>query len=86
LKGILRIKAELPDFSWCNILNSREKYPNDHKIYEKAINYRQWQKNTPNSHKIYQHFSLQGTPKFTQVGIFGLKICHLATMEKEGLP
>jgi hypothetical protein len=23
---------------------------------------------------------LQGTPKFTQIGIFGLKICHLATL------
>jgi hypothetical protein len=29
--------------------------------------------------KIYQHLSLQDPPKFTQIGIFGLKTCHLAT-------
>jgi hypothetical protein len=26
---------------------------------------------------------LQDTPKFTQIGIFGLKICHLATLKKK---
>jgi hypothetical protein len=30
--------------------------------------------------KIYQHLSLQDTPKFTQIGIFGFKIYHLATL------
>jgi hypothetical protein len=30
--------------------------------------------------KIDQHFPFQGTPKFTQSGIFGLKIYHLATL------
>jgi hypothetical protein len=34
----------------------------------------------PNGHKIYQHFPSQGFPKFTQIGIFGLKINHLATL------
>jgi hypothetical protein len=34
----------------------------------------------PNGHKIYHHLSLQDTPKFTQIGIFGLKIHHLATL------
>jgi hypothetical protein len=33
----------------------------------------------PNGHKIYQHLLLQGHPKFTQIGIFGMKIYHLAT-------
>jgi hypothetical protein len=28
-----------------------------------------------------QHLPLQDPPKFTQSGIFGLKICHLATVE-----
>jgi hypothetical protein len=34
----------------------------------------------PNIHKIYQHLPLQDPPKFTQIGIFGLKINHLATL------
>jgi hypothetical protein len=29
---------------------------------------------------MYQHFPFQGPPKFTQIGIFGLKINHLATL------
>jgi hypothetical protein len=29
---------------------------------------------------MYQPFPLQGTPKFTQSGIFGMKIYHLATL------
>jgi hypothetical protein len=33
-----------------------------------------------NGHKIYQHFPFQGPPKFTKIGIFGLKINHLATL------
>jgi hypothetical protein len=38
--------------------------PNDHKISERAANVQ----------KNYKTISLQGTPKFTQIGIFGLKI------------
>jgi hypothetical protein len=30
--------------------------------------------NIPNGHKIYQHFPFQGPSKFTQIGIFGLKL------------
>jgi hypothetical protein len=47
-------------------------------------------KNIPNYHKPYQlsvakdgkmdhHLLLQDPPKFTQIGIFGLKTIHLAT-------
>jgi hypothetical protein len=36
--------------------------------------------NIPNGHKIYRHFSIQGPPTFTQIGIFGLKTNHLATL------
>jgi hypothetical protein len=36
---------------------------------------------TPNGHKIYQHFQFQDLPKFTQIGIFGLKRNHLATLQ-----
>jgi hypothetical protein len=48
---------------------------NGHNMYEMAV------------HKIEQldkiffnFFSMQDTPKFTQIGISGLKICHLATL------
>jgi hypothetical protein len=34
----------------------------------------------PNGHKVYQHLPLQEPQKFTHIGIFGLKICHLATL------
>jgi hypothetical protein len=42
--------------------------------YNKLPQYRQ------NGHIIYQHRPLQDPPKFTQIWIFGLKICHLATL------
>jgi hypothetical protein len=29
---------------------------------------------------MYHHLPLQESPKFTQIGIFGLKINHLATL------
>jgi hypothetical protein len=32
----------------------------------------------------YQHFTLQDPPKFTEIGIFGLKTNHLATLDVEG--
>jgi hypothetical protein len=42
--------------------------------------YAKWPKNIPKGHRTYQHFPWQDPPKFTQVGIFGLKINHLATL------
>jgi hypothetical protein len=36
----------------------------------------------PNIHKINQHLLVQDPPKFTQIGNFGFKIYHLATLEK----
>jgi hypothetical protein len=45
-----------------------------------GIKYTKWHNNIPNGHKIYQNLLLQDTPKFTQIGIFCLKICHLATL------
>jgi hypothetical protein len=35
-----------------------------------------------NCQKIYQHLPLQGPPKFTQFGIYGLKIRPLATLKE----
>jgi hypothetical protein len=65
----------LPDFSWCNI-------PKGGKYIPKNTKYTKWQQSLPNGHqigrpyghKIYQHLRLQDPPKFTQIGIFGLKI------------
>jgi hypothetical protein len=34
----------------------------------------------PNGHEIYQHFPFQGPPKCTEIGIYGLKLNHLATL------
>jgi hypothetical protein len=45
------------------------------------IKYIKWPYNTPNAHKIYRHLLLQYLPKFTQIAIFGLKTCHLATLD-----
>jgi hypothetical protein len=43
------------------------------KMYQMTIKY------IPNGHKK-QHFPLKDPPKFTQIGTFGLKIYHLATL------
>jgi hypothetical protein len=45
-----------------------------------ATKYIKWPQNIPNGHKIYQRLPLQDSPKLIQIGIFGLKICHLATL------
>jgi hypothetical protein len=74
----------LPDFSWFNIPEWK-KIPNNHKIYQTTIQYIQWQYNRPNGHKICQHLPLLDHPKLTQIGIFGLKICHLATLGRSRL-
>jgi hypothetical protein len=63
----------LPDFSWRNI-------PKRGKIYPMSTKYTKWSQNRQNGHKIYQHRPLQDPPKFTRIGIFGLKIYHLATL------
>jgi hypothetical protein len=46
-------------------------------MYQTTI---KWPYNRPNVNNIYQHLPLQDPPKFTQTGIFCLKICHLATL------
>jgi hypothetical protein len=66
----------LPDFSWYNIPKRGKNYQSNHK----APRYTKWLENRPNGQKIYRHLQLQDPPKFTQLEIFGLKICHLATL------
>jgi hypothetical protein len=51
-----------------------------------AIKYAKWPENWSNGHKIYKHLQLLDPPKFTQIGIFGVKINHLATLESISRP
>jgi hypothetical protein len=67
------VKPSLPDLSWCNI-------PKRGKIYQMTRKlYTEWPQNIPNGRRIDQRLILQDPPKCTQIGIFGLKIYHLAT-------
>jgi hypothetical protein len=73
----------LPDVSRHNICTKNgENIPEEHKLYQKAINYTKWWLNIPNGHEMQQHFPFQGPRKFTQVWIFGLKIYHLAALNR----
>jgi hypothetical protein len=48
-------------------------------LYQRTTNYTQRPYIKPNGHKInkkYQHFQFYGPPKYTQIGISGLKINH----------
>jgi hypothetical protein len=71
---IKRIGPGLPDFIGTTYQNGVN-IPNDHKIYQMV-------KNIPNGHTMYQHLPLQASPKFTQIRIFGFKLCHLATLDR----
>jgi hypothetical protein len=51
--------------------------PNGHKIYLLNGRIRIFQLGII---YVYPHFPFKGTPKFTQIGILGLKIYHLATL------
>jgi hypothetical protein len=52
--------------------------------YQMVIKYTKWPKYISISHYIYQHFLFQGPTKFTQIGIFGLDIFHLAALVRAG--
>jgi hypothetical protein len=69
----------LPDFSWFTIPNAEEMYQNTQNE-RMVVKYPQWKQKRPNDQKIYQHLPLQDPPKFTQIRISALKICHLATL------
>jgi hypothetical protein len=77
------VRAGLPDFSWSKHTKMGKMHiPNDHRLFQTAINYTKWPNNIPNGHKIYKHFSFQVPPKFTQILIFGLKTNDLANLEQ----
>jgi hypothetical protein len=48
--------------------------PNDHILYKMAVKYARLPWNRPNGNNMYKHFPVQDIPKFTQIGISGLKI------------
>jgi hypothetical protein len=54
------------------------------KIYQITTKYIKFPQNIPkgrpNGHEIYQHLPLKDPSKFNQIGIFGMKINHLATL------
>jgi hypothetical protein len=54
--------------------------PNERKLHQRAIKYTKWSQNIPNGHKIYQHSPFQDPPIYTESGIIGMKINHLATL------
>jgi hypothetical protein len=62
------------------IYQNGENIPNDHKVHQSSINCTKWPENLPNDNKIYQTLPWQEPPKFAKIGIFGLKINHLATL------
>jgi hypothetical protein len=77
-----RRRPGLPDFSWC--------------MRPKLEKCTKWTQNAPNGHqisikyskgpyKIYQHFPISGPENFSQIGIFGLKANHLATLPPSDL-
>jgi hypothetical protein len=73
------LTAGSSDFNWYNI-------PEREKIYPITMKCTQWPQNVPNSSKKTKwpknisRFSNLGAPKFTQIGILGLKIKHMATL------
>jgi hypothetical protein len=67
-------------FFLVQLTKTGENIPNDHKIHQIPITFTKWPQTIPNGHKIYQHFPFQGPPKCIQMGIFGMKINHLATL------
>jgi hypothetical protein len=50
-------------------------YANVPKTYQMAVNFSKWIQNM-----YTKHFTFQGPSKCTQIGIFGIKINHLATL------
>jgi hypothetical protein len=68
-----RMRCPLRHASWYK-LPKRGKYtkgsrniPKGHKIYNK------WQLNVRNGREIYSHFPFRGFPKYTKIGILGVK-------------
>jgi hypothetical protein len=74
------IFAGLLDFSWDMIQKPEKCVPNKYKMYQMVLKYPKSPLNIPNGQRIYKHFPISSPPKFTQIGIFGLKTNRLATL------
>jgi hypothetical protein len=61
-------------------LPKREKYIKWPQTISIGLNYTKRPLIIQKGRKIYQHFPFQGSPNYTQIGMFGLKINHLATL------
>jgi hypothetical protein len=64
----------------CTCNQNRKNVPKEHIMYQMVIKYSKCPQKITDGHKIYQHLPTLGTPKFTQIRIFGLKTNHLATL------
>jgi hypothetical protein len=74
---VLKVKYQCCQIFLTTIYQNRGKCT---KNFQMSKTYTKWPKNIPNGLKIYQDFPFRGPPKYTQIGIFGLKIYHLATL------
>jgi hypothetical protein len=72
----IRIQNRVARFFMIQQNKTGKNIPNRGKMYQMAGKF------LPNGHKIhkYQYLPLQDSPQITQIGIFGLKMCHLATL------
>jgi hypothetical protein len=74
------VEGRVARFFLVQLTKTVKDIPKDLKMYQTAIRYTKLLSNIPNGHKIYHHFTFQGPPKNTQIGIFGSKRNHLATL------
>jgi hypothetical protein len=72
------LRPGLPDFSRHNLPKRWKNIPNDLKITK-------WPQNITKGHNVYQHIPFQGPHKYTNIGVFGMKIYNLATLPQTQL-
>jgi hypothetical protein len=82
LEGMVHrmINTRVARFFLVQYTKTGKNIPNNHKISQMATKYTKWTEHLPNGPEIYQHLPLSDPPKFAQIGIFGLKTNHLATL------
>jgi hypothetical protein len=79
-EGSLSSRSQCCQISICTIYQNEKIYQitikYTHQIYQKTV---KWTYIIAIKYR-YQHLPLQGLQNFTKIGIFGLKICYLATL------
>jgi hypothetical protein len=77
----MSVGSRVARFFWYYIPNNHKIYvPKDDKTYHVTTRYVKWPQNVTNDLKICHHFRVQDPLNFIQIGIFGMKIYHLATL------